>query len=124
MITAKEILMGRDAQHPLSTEQLYNLLDLLPRINLIRFRYGKPLTVSSGYRPEAVNAAVGGAKKSNHVLCKAVDFADSGEFATWCINNMHLLTQAGLYMEDPSKTVGWVHLQSTPTKNNPFLPQY
>lgn len=123
MITAKEVLMGRDATDPLDSEMFYNLLDLLPRINLIRFLYGKPLVVSSGYRPESVNKAIGGAKKSNHMVCKAVDFKDSdGSFAKWCLANMDSIKKAGLYMESPDKTVGWVHLQSTPTLNNPFQP--
>lgn len=123
MITAVEILMGRDNADPLTKDQLYNLLDLLPRVNLIRFHYNKALSVSSGYRPEAINAAVGGAKKSNHTQCKAVDFKDpDGSFAKWCLANMDLLKKAGLYMEDPGHTKGWVHLQSTPTKNNPFIP--
>lgn len=123
MLTAKEVLMGRDKEYPLSKEQIDNLLDLLPRINLVRFHYGKPLIVSSGYRPGHYNTQAGGAKKSNHMSCKAVDFADpKGEFAKWCLANMHILKQAGLYMEDPSRTVGWLHLQSEPTKNNPFMP--
>ena len=123
MITAKEILMDRDITDPLQTEQFYNLLDLLPRVNLIRFLYGKPLTVSSGYRPESINNSVGGAKKSNHMILKAVDFKDpDGQFAQWCLVNLDKLKSAGLYMEDPNTTQGWVHLQTTPTINNPFKP--
>lgn len=123
MITAKEILMGRDAEYPLSKDITDNLLDLLPRVNLIRFHYGKPLTVSSGYRPGRFNTAVGGAKNSNHMYCKAVDFRDTdGAFAKWCLVNLPKLKEAGLYMEDPAHTKGWVHLQSEATKNNPFMP--
>lgn len=123
MISAKEILMGRDVQSPLTKEQFYNLLDLLPRINLIRFHYGKPLTVSSGYRPPAQNATAGGATRSAHMSCQAVDFRDpDGAFAKWCLANMDLIRKAGLYLEDPSFTIGWAHLQSRPTNNNPFRP--
>ncbi len=123
MITAKEILMGRDVDAPLTTIQFYNLLDLLPRLNLIRFHYGKPLKVSSGYRPPKQNEKAGGAKQSCHLSLEACDFADpDGSFAAWCLANLDLLKIAGLYMEDPAHTVGWVHLQTRATKNNPFLP--
>jgi len=74
MITASEILMNRDLKEPLTKQMYYNLLDLLPRINFIRFHYGKPLTVSSGYRPPSINKSVGGAMNSSHLLCMAVDF--------------------------------------------------
>lgn len=123
MITAKEILMGRDSAEPLTQEMCYNLFDLLPRVNLVRFHYNKPLYVSSGYRPPSINASVGGAKRSSHLLCMAVDFADTdGEFAKWCLANMDIIKKAGLYFEHPNYTKGWVHLQSRSTKNNPFIP--
>lgn len=122
-IRASEILMGRDTTEPLTNEMFYNLLDLLPRVNLIRFHYGKPLYVSSGYRPHSINAEVGGAKRSSHLLCQAVDFKDpKGEFAKWCLANLELLEKAGLYMENPGYTVGWVHLQSRATKSRVFVP--
>ncbi len=105
--------MKRDVQAPLTPELFYNLLDLLPRLNLIRFQYGKPLKVSSGYRPAAFNANAGGAARSNHLRCQAVDFADpNGEFGSWCLSNLELLERAGLWLEDPAATQGWIHLQS------------
>lgn len=115
--------MGRDASEPLTQEMFYNLLDLLPRINYIRFLYNKPLYVSSGYRPPSINKSVGGAKKSSHLLCMAVDFKDfDGKFAEWCLANIDEIKKAGLYLESPAHTKGWVHLQSRPTRNNPFIP--
>ncbi len=123
MITFDEILMGRDVDEPLTHEMIYNLFDLLPRLNLVRFHYGKPLYVSSGYRPPSINASVGGAKRSSHLLCMAVDFRDpTGEFAKWCLDNLDIIEKAGLYMEDPDYTMGWVHLQSRATNSNPFIP--
>ena len=113
MILPHEILMGRDKAEPLTKDMSYNLFDLLPRVNLVRFEYGKPLYVSSGYRPPSKNAAVGGSKNSAHLLCQAVDFKDpDGSFAKWCLDNLDILKKAGLYMEDPRWTIGWVHLMS------------
>jgi uncharacterized protein YcbK (DUF882 family) len=123
MITIEEVLMGRDKANPLTPEQWRNLADLMGRINIVRAAYGKSLTVSSGYRPPAQNAAAGGAKNSTHMSCQAVDFADpKGEFSNWCLANMDLLKRVGLYLEDPKYTTTWTHLQTRPTKNNPFIP--
>lgn len=125
MILPHEILMGRDNSEPLTKEMSYNLFNLLPRVNLVRFEYGKPLYVSSGYRPPSINKSVGGSKNSAHLLCEAVDFKDpNGYFAKWCLNNLHILKKAGLYMEDPRWTPGWVHLMSRApaSKSRVFIP--
>jgi hypothetical protein len=39
----------------------------------LREWYGKPITVNSGYRCEALNKAIGGAKSSQHMLGEAAD---------------------------------------------------
>lgn len=39
----------------------------------IRWEYGDPLDITSGFRPEDYNRAVGGAKKSGHIGCMALD---------------------------------------------------
>lgn len=123
MITRKEVLMGRDKDHPLTEVQENNLGRLLAALNIVRRAYGKPLTVSSGYRPAAVNAAVGGAKRSAHMTCEACDFSDPDKkFAEWCQANVDVLIRAGLYLESPAHTPGWVHLQIRPTKNRIFIP--
>lgn len=122
-VSSYEILMGREVDSPLNEEQWRNLCDLLPRINLIRFHYNKPMYVSSGYRPPSINARIGGAKRSAHLLCKAVDFKDTdGSLAQWCLDNIDFIKSCGLYMEHPDFTKGWVHLQTIPTINNPFIP--
>lgn len=112
-VTEAEVLMGRDKQNPLDKGMKANLEKLMIAINLVRDLYGKPLTVSSGYRPAAQNAAAGGAKKSCHLTCEAVDFADVDRKLTkWCLANLDVLTSAGLYMESPVNTPSWVHLQT------------
>lgn len=46
---------------------IYNILDPL------REKYGKPIFVNSGYRSPALNKALKGAKKSQHMLGLAAD---------------------------------------------------
>jgi hypothetical protein len=110
--TRKEILMGRDVANPLTPEMESNLTKLIEALSIVRHAYGKPLQVSSGYRPSDINKAAGGANRSAHMTCQACDLVDSNrEFANWCINNLNILKQAGLYLEDPRWTPRWVHLQ-------------
>lgn len=123
MVLPQEVLKDREKQAPLDEYRWRNLCDLLCRINALRVHYGKPMYVSSGYRPPVINNKAGGATRSAHLSCQAVDLRDpNGELAQWCLNNMDLIKRLGLYLEDPSYTKGWVHLQSRPTRNNPFIP--
>ena len=46
---------------------------LVVLLQAIREHFGKPITITSGYRTAAHNAAVGGAKSSQHLLGRAAD---------------------------------------------------
>lgn len=123
MIKLDEFLMGRDKTHPLSKEQTTNAASLLAAINYIRGVYGKPMVVSSGYRPGSFNTNAGGATRSAHLSCEAVDIRDTdGEFRKWCLANIPELEKAGLYLEDPSFTPTWIHLQTRKTSQRIFKP--
>lgn len=125
MITKQEVLMGREKEFPLTQEMETNLEKLLSALNKFRSHYGAPMLVSSGYRPEKFNTAAGGAKASNHMKCLACDFKDpSGVLAQYCLANLDILKECGLYLESPAHTKGWVHLQAVPPKsgNRVFIP--
>ena len=79
----------------------------------VRKNFKKPVKVSSGYRSPKLNAAIGGAKNSQHVLGQAVDFEVPGvsnyEVAKWVSENC-LFDQVILEFYthgDPNS--GWVH---------------
>ncbi len=118
-ITAAEVLMGRDKLAPLTREQKENLQDLLVALNKFRVAYGKPMQVSSGYRPPAINAATpGAAKYSHHMMLLACDFRDADEsLDKWCLSHLDVLEKCGLYLEHPDATKGWCHLQVIPPKS-------
>jgi hypothetical protein len=112
MITKNEILMGRDATHPLSPKLVSNLEKLLACLNKFQNIYGKPMVVSSGYRPSGFNSAAGGAKRSNHIQCLACDFVDTDSaLDSFCVGSPHVLESCGLFLEHPKWTNGWCHLQ-------------
>lgn len=74
-------------QHQLDTALL-----LATFLEGVRTKYGAPVIITSGYRPSAINAAVGGARFSEHLYNRpgtgAVDFyvwgASMPEVERWC----------------------------------------
>ena len=52
--------------------------DLRMILNTVAWHYGKRVHIQSGYRSKYHNRRVGGAKRSLHVACKAVDIQVSG----------------------------------------------
>lgn len=128
MITSTEILMGRDHEYPIGWELAHNLVHLVTALNEFRAVYGKPMRVSSGYRPGHYNT--GYAATSAHLTCQACDFADPcHELAEFCLNHLNLLEDCGLYMESPSHTSApnarsWVHLttRAPASGNRVFIP--
>lgn len=104
--------MGREVEYPLNSELKENLDKLLAAINKLRWAYGKPMKVSSGYRPGKYNEAAGGAKNSSHLTCQAVDFQDTDRAITqWVLSKPQILEDCGLYMEHYEQTPTWIHLQ-------------
>lgn len=126
-IERTDYLMGRDIQYPPTEDQEVNTARLLFRVNALLTQFkeivklGGPVQMSSGYRPGHFNAAAGGAAKSAHLTCEAVDVADaSGDLKKYIITNYAVLDKHDLYMEDPAKTPTWCHLQTRPTTTRIF----
>lgn len=115
MISFKELLHGHNVSD-LTIAQQHNLEELQRRVNIIREAYGKPMTVTSGFRTrldqERINPKV---TKSRHMEGKAVDIYDPDqELQKFLLANVDLLVSAELWCEDFSATKNWVHFQSEP----------
>jgi uncharacterized protein YcbK (DUF882 family) len=59
-------------------DYLLNILMLAQRLQVIRDYYGKPITITSGWRSKRVNNAVGGASSSYHLTGMAADITVAG----------------------------------------------
>lgn len=90
----------------------------------IRDHYGKPVTVNSGYRGPELNKAVGGASKSQHCKCEALDLEIKGvsnyDLAMWIKDNLDfdqlILEYADNIKND--KNSGWVHVSYSSESTN------
>jgi hypothetical protein len=120
-MTPTDYFMGRDRLFAADlTEEIHaNVAILLPRINRLMQMFGQERSVNSGWRPPAVNANTpNAALKSKHMTGQAVDLSDpEGDLDEWCMENQDLLQQEGLWLEHPSATKGWCHLQSVAPKS-------
>ena len=129
MITLEQYWMGRDVKFPadLTAEIRHNAEQLVGKVNnLLNAAELDGVTpgmsvrgdaIASGWRPPAVNdATTNAAKASKHRSGQAVDLVDGPgrTLARWCLRNLDVLEDLGLWMEDPQWTPTWVHLQLVP----------
>ena len=94
---------------------------LVVLLQAIREHFGKPITITSGYRTAAHNAAVGGAKSSQHLLGRAADIqvADTTveAVAAYAESLMPDWGGVGRYPVKAGRTKGWVHVDTRPNKS-------
>lgn len=115
--------MGRIDVKDLTSEQTANMNTLIPRVNMFLEAFGEKRAVNSGYRSPEANAAAGGKKKSNHLICAAIDLEDKdAKLYNFARSNEKLLKEIGLWCEE--RMGGWLHLQCIPPKSGRrfFLP--
>jgi len=84
---------GEEARRFTSQDQCEVAIEICEFLEKARAKFG-PIKITSGHRPPAINAAVGGASASEHLYspgCGAVDAypidGNGAAFETWCDNN-------------------------------------
>lgn len=130
-ISLSEVLPSEVHLETLPYTTQFNLLLLLQKINYLGILYGKPKRVTSGYRSLSQHEKIYEAKNKErvskglepiavpmnswHLYGAAVDIEDSdGDLKKWCLENLHILEELGLYSESFSSTPGWQHFQLMP----------
>lgn len=126
-ISYDELLMNRHWEYPIDEMEAVNMARVWYRVNKLLSQYPTNMTgslVSSGYRPGHYNTQAGGAAKSTHLTCEAVDVADPGNgLDQWLDSNPSKLIECELWREDPARTEGgWCHLDIRPRKSRTFNP--
>ena len=89
-----------------------NLEDLCRKINALG--YQPPMRATSCLRSikdqQRINPSAMG---SSHLYGAAVDIADAdGKLKAWLVANKDKMVECGLWMEDPTATKTWCHLQT------------
>lgn len=99
--------------------QVENLRKVAATLEQVRKLLGKPITISSGYRSPAVNAAVGGSKTSDHQHGFAVDFICPGYGKP--IDICRAIVAAGIAFDQLIEEGTWVHLSVSPRMRGEVL---
>ena len=91
-----------------------NLKSLCTRIlQPVRDHFGRVVSVSSGYRSEALCIAIGSKTTSQHAKGQAADFEiyglSNGELATWIKENLDYDQLILEYWTPESPNNGWIH---------------
>ncbi len=94
---------------------------LVVLLQAIREHFNKPITITSGYRTAAHNAAVGGAKSSQHLLGRAADIQVAGvsveDVASYAEALMPDWGGVGRYPVKSGRAKGWVHVDTRAKKS-------
>lgn len=102
-----------------NAEQQNNLIRLVKDIlQPVRDKFGKPITVNSGFRCPALNRAVGGVATSEHLTGNAVDITSADNKALWkliieMINSGEITV--GQCIDE--KKLKWIHLSNPSAKH-------
>lgn len=75
--TVGEVCMNDKRRIPTDTKVKRNIIALAKELDKVRADFGQPITVTSWYRPEAINRAVGGVRNSTHIQGIAADIRPS-----------------------------------------------
>lgn len=140
-ITLADYWMGRDKPYaaaltPAIERAAFTTVDLANKLLAIAEADGISLSrnantnsfVASGWRPPAINAATpNAAPSSKHMTGQAIDIYDpDGDLDEWLLAapGQRVLVNLGLWLEHPSATKGWAHVQTIPPKslNRVFYP--
>lgn len=94
-----------------------NILDPL------RERWGGPIQVTSGYRCPRLNAAVGGAKSSQHMKGQAADITALPRSRSNNIRLFELIKSSGLPYDQliDEKNYSWIHVSYGPRNRRQIL---
>lgn len=138
MLAMSELLKGKKLED-LPADHQANLEILLERMNKVREKYGKAMTVTSGYRSMDDHLRIYKdlakqrgqvydeskvPKQSKHLYGQAVDISDpDGSLFQWTKDNEQFLVDVELWMEEKDD-VKRVHFQILPPKSGKrwFLP--
>ena len=94
---------------------------LVVLLQCIREHFGKPITITSGYRTGTHNTAVGGSRSSQHLLGKAADIQVAGvsveDVAAYAESLLPGWGGVGRYPVKAGRTKGWVHVDTRPNKS-------
>jgi hypothetical protein len=125
MITIDDYFMGRREKYPqdVTPELAVHVKHTVDCANELLTYFGSDRKVNSGWRPKSLQMEINPrAPNSKHITGDAIDIEDKdGKLKNWCMDNGVLLAALGLYMEHPSSTPTWLHVQTVAPKSGKIV---
>lgn len=97
----------------------------------IRDKYGRAITITSGYRSPKLNAAVGGVKNSQHLIGQAADIKCTATSKAVLFNLIKDMINKGeikvgqlIWEYGTKKEPNWIHVSLPYTKKNQIIYLY
>jgi len=114
-LTKSETALRKNIDNTPSRGCTNNLHELVTNVlQPIREHYGKPVKISSGYRSEALNKAIGGSKTSDHTKGYAADIevpdVSNYDLAKWIQDNLKFKQLILEFYTLGVADSGWVHI--------------
>lgn len=120
-MTASDTARRRGIDNTPTEAELANLRRLAETLQLIRDHLGHPVIITSGFRNEALNRAVGGVPNSAHRRGLAADFT-CPRFGT-TLQTCRAIDEAGIAFDqlilEYKASGSWIHLGLAPAGNKP-----
>lgn len=91
-----------------------NIIGLAQALQPVRDRLNRPFQINSWYRPPAINAAVGGASRSQHLSGRAADIQVQGMSGRQVANAVMLTWQGGIGIYSNIPNI--IHLDTGPRR--------
>jgi len=104
--------------------QVWSLYRLATEVlDPIREKLGKPITVSSGFRSQALNSAINGAKGSQHLQGEAADIECSDNKELWdlivkMVKDGEIVVGQLIWEYGTKKAPDWIHISLPNKKHN------
>lgn len=112
-ITRYAYALRRGVTNALPPEDLWeNIVPVLNILDQFRHHYGAPVRITSSFRSENYNIAVGGARRSQHKVNAACDIQVRGMTPTKVFNRLKKLRDAGCFRGGLGKYGTFVHIDT------------
>lgn len=123
-LTKSDTAVSKSIKNIPSKQEEQNLLDLIDNIlDPLREAYGKPITITSGFRSDELNSIIGGSINSQHCAGQAADITSSANTVQENKKLFELVQKLKLPYDQllDEHNYDWIHVSYSPKNRRQVL---